>query len=654
MTTLGYFPAKETQVAKNLGPWTGRYTPNHKIVVYKEGDPNRPLMQSELDLGSVIAINTKKNLNEVAGTFSITLKDGRAMYAVGPMDVVVIWLQGHNQSLACVWRGLVSSVVPAGSVDTEGGEESVTISGACMGKYLQVNMFFRPVWRVKSQLPTILVYGIGGVYNHTLTPREIFRSVYRNYVVGVGNEVGLSGTPAAKHWLDATSRFEKIKSSDGSLFKVPYVQFSEEPTEAALTRLEITGFSEAWVDEVGRVVYRRPAWDQPVAWVLPAGEATGDWELPVSDSGLSTYIEVVPTGNPGLSTANAEALLAGRAPVPSSYVTSLKPSAKQGSEAQDFAEEFIIDTNATGQVTPKGERNYYYRMMRKWGMRPMQITSALLVSARQAQDQAQGLLRFFGRKMKTGRLTIPGEPNVRLGQNILVRGSLRGQRIERAFYIEGVEHDYVEEDEGGHYLTTLELGHGRDPHDAHFPRLMLEDPSGQFVADLRKGNSEMNNEGEPYSPGTTKATALSGGKAMIPGEASEAAQKMISAGNQIVGKEYSEAKHGLPLNKVQSGYDCSSASDFILYNGGFLPGHGEGENPVSGTLATMYQEGAGKEVTVYANSVHAFIVVAGVMFNTWDPVTGEDKLAWYPALASSISAIESTVGTMAKRHPRGY
>lgn len=662
---IGHFDAKETKTARVLGPWEGEYAPGYRLRVFKEGDPKREVTRRELDLGSVTSINTSKNINEVVGHFTITLKDGRALYTLQPMDVVLIALKGHNHPLAPVLHGVVGTVAPAGSASTEGGEESVTITGYCMGRYLQINMFFLPVWNPTSQLPSLLTYGIGGVYHHAQTPREIFRDVYRKYVVGVGNEPGIAGTPAAQHWLDPRSRFQQVTTADGKKFRVPYVQFAEESTETGLTRLEILGFTEGWVDEVGRVVYRRPAWDQPAAWVLPAGEL-GDWSFPTSDEGLATYVEVVPTGNPGLSQPVAEAQLAGRAPVPSSYVTALRNAGNQSGEAQDFSPAYIIDTytkagkgHKAGEVTAKGERSFYYRMMRKWGMRPMQISSPLLVTARQAQEQAEGLLRFFGRKMKTGVVTIPGEPGIRLGTNIVVRGNLRGQRMERAFYVEGVEHDYVEEPDGGGYKTTLTLGHGRDPHDAHFPPLRLENPSAgtlrQLATPSETPSGETTTEGQPYAPGASIATVIGGaGRAMVPGEAPEAVGKMIEAGNRIVGKEYSEAKHGLPLDEVQSGYDCSSATDFILYNGGFYTPFAGEPNPVSGTLAAMYEEGTGKWVTVYANAQHAFIVVAGAMFNTWNPETGEAKLAWYPAPASSIAAVEKSVGAMIKRHPKGY
>jgi hypothetical protein len=32
--------------------------------------------------------------------------------------------------------------------------------------------------------------------------------------------------------------------------------------------MEVLGFTEAWVDELGRIVYRRPQWDQPGRYVL--------------------------------------------------------------------------------------------------------------------------------------------------------------------------------------------------------------------------------------------------------------------------------------------------------------------------------------------------------------------------------------------------
>jgi hypothetical protein len=134
--------------------------------------------------------------------------------------------------------------------------------------------------------------------------------------------------------------------------------------------------------------------------------------------------------------------------------------------------EFIIDTDAKGKVTAKGAKNHWYKRQRHLGLRPQQITSPLLFTQEQAQAQAEGLLQFYGRMIKTAQLTIPGCPTLRLGENFACYGELDGAHIDRTFYIDQVSHEYVE---GGRQLHDVvsrlarprsvgpEVGHHRDP-----------------------------------------------------------------------------------------------------------------------------------------------------------------------------------------------
>lgn len=644
------FPPEETKNAKTLGPFSGRHTPDYKIRFYREGHPNKPI---NIDETSVVHINTKKNINSEAGQFKITLKDGRAFGAIAPMDVVRIRLKGHTQPLSEVFTGVVDEVSPEGSANMQGGEESVVIEGRCCAKYLQINTLFLPVWNPKSSLPTVLTFGAtipssdGKKYS---TPREVFGYIYRNFVLGQGKEVGISGTPNARFWLKLAqkghSRFEKIKNAKGEQFKVPYIQFEENSTMEALEQLTVTGFSEAWVDELGWIVFRRPGWDQPAAWILDGGDMSA-WAPPETDVGLSTYVEVSPTGALQ-SIPTAEAVLAGRAPVPSSYVDSYNSLA--GSEGGFQASpEFVIDTDREGHPTKKGERNPYYKYMRKYGMRPLQINSPLLMTHQEAQEQAEGLLRFMLRWQKTGTITIAGEPQVRLGTNILIQGTLRGRRIERAFYIEGVEQDYVEENEGGHYQTALELGHGRDPTDPHFPPIQLSNvPAGIIQTQLKASEeAEGTNKNTSYEsaaneplPGSSTAILNSQGEAMIPGEAPTAVQNMVKAGNEIRTKPYVYGGgHGQSLEGPAESYDCSSSVDYLLFHGGFIGN----ETPTSGQLESMFDAGVGQWVTIYANPSHVFMKVAGLI---WDHGNG----AWFGSLEA---AGQSTEGFQT-RHPKGY
>ncbi len=59
------------------------------------------------------------------------------------------------------------------------------------------------------------------------------------------------------------------------------------------------------------------------------------------------------------------------------------------------------------------------------------------------------------------------------------------------------------------------------------------------------------------------------------------------------------------------GYDCSGSVSFALAGAGLL------ESPLNSTgFMGWGEEGEGKWVTIYANDGHAFMVVAGLRFDT--------------------------------------
>jgi cell wall-associated NlpC family hydrolase len=107
----------------------------------------------------------------------------------------------------------------------------------------------------------------------------------------------------------------------------------------------------------------------------------------------------------------------------------------------------------------------------------------------------------------------------------------------------------------------------------------------------------------------TEATALSNGIAVPPLEAPEAVRRMIEAGNVIARSPYIwGGGHGKWIDR---GYDCSGSVSFVLAAAGYLSGPLD-----SGHLAQWGQPGPGKWVTIYANSGHVFMEVAGIRFDT--------------------------------------
>jgi peptidoglycan hydrolase-like protein with peptidoglycan-binding domain len=109
-------------------------------------------------------------------------------------------------------------------------------------------------------------------------------------------------------------------------------------------------------------------------------------------------------------------------------------------------------------------------------------------------------------------------------------------------------------------------------------------------------------------PGDT-ATIGSDGLAIAPADAPAVVQDIISAGNKIALTPYRfGGGHG---RFTDTAYDCSGSVSFALHGGDLL------DSPMDSTgLESWGSAGPGQWVTVYANAGHAFMVVAGLRFDT--------------------------------------
>ena len=139
----------------------------------------------------------------------------------------------------------------------------------------------------------------------------------------------------------------------------------------------------------------------------------------------------------------------------------------------------------------------------------------------------------------------------------------------------------------------------------------------------------------PLTPGQT-AGFISESEASAPASAPEAVKAAIAAANAIATTPYIwGGGHG---SFESSGYDCSGAVSYALHGGGFL------ESPLDSTgLSTWGEPGPGKWITVYANAGHAWMMIAGLAFDT----SGGAGPRWHS------SPVSSTEGFIA-RHPAGY
>jgi cell wall-associated NlpC family hydrolase len=132
------------------------------------------------------------------------------------------------------------------------------------------------------------------------------------------------------------------------------------------------------------------------------------------------------------------------------------------------------------------------------------------------------------------------------------------------------------------------------------------------------------------------------GLAIIPPTAPSRLASLIRGANEVARKPYVYGGgHGRNAEEIweDSAYDCSGSVSYALATAGYLDG------PMDSTrLANFGKPGPGRWVTIYANAGHAFMVVAGLRFDT----SGRQRTGtrWQSADARSYAGF--TV-----RHPPG-
>jgi cell wall-associated NlpC family hydrolase len=143
-----------------------------------------------------------------------------------------------------------------------------------------------------------------------------------------------------------------------------------------------------------------------------------------------------------------------------------------------------------------------------------------------------------------------------------------------------------------------------------------------------------------YEPAPGAKAALVGTKAVAPLSAPPVVQRVIAAANHIRATPYIwGGGHG---SFVSSGYDCSGAVSYALHGGRLLT------IPLtSGSLETYGEAGPGRWITIYANASHAYMVVAGLRFDTAGDIS-ESGPRWHPTVTAAAT------GRYVARHPIGY
>jgi len=131
-------------------------------------------------------------------------------------------------------------------------------------------------------------------------------------------------------------------------------------------------------------------------------------------------------------------------------------------------------------------------------------------------------------------------------------------------------------------------------------------------------------EPAPLGPGE-KATVGKDGLAIAPEAAPQEVKDIIAAGNAIAKKPY---RYGGGHGKWNdTGYDCSGSVSYALHGAGLLD-----QALTSGDFTRWGSKGAGRWVTIYGNSGHVFMVVAGLRFDTSG--RAQDGTRWHASMRS--------------------
>jgi hypothetical protein len=150
---------------------------------------------------------------------------------------------------------------------------------------------------------------------------------------------------------------------------------------------------------------------------------------------------------------------------------------------------------------------------------------------------------------------------------------------------------------------------------------------------------------QPPPPPPEEATLVDG-RVLAPVTAPRKVKRVIEAANRLVEKPYIYGGGHKPFSSLlDRGYDCSGAVSYALFGGRFL------RSPLpSGDLMSWGEDGPGEWITVYAHGGHAYLVVAGLRFDT----SMRDADAPGPSSGPRWSRTLRESDAFVARHPSGY
>jgi peptidoglycan hydrolase-like protein with peptidoglycan-binding domain len=156
----------------------------------------------------------------------------------------------------------------------------------------------------------------------------------------------------------------------------------------------------------------------------------------------------------------------------------------------------------------------------------------------------------------------------------------------------------------------------------------------QSLRNAAEGGSA-GDSGDPAPAPVGHARLRADGTAVAPADAPAAIKGVIAAGNRIATMPYVYGGGHGTWN--DNGYDCSGSVSYALHGGGLI-----GTQLDSTSFESWGSRGDGRWITIYANSGHAFMVVAGLRFDT----SGASPSRWQSDMRSGDGYVV--------RHPSGF
>jgi peptidoglycan hydrolase-like protein with peptidoglycan-binding domain len=139
---------------------------------------------------------------------------------------------------------------------------------------------------------------------------------------------------------------------------------------------------------------------------------------------------------------------------------------------------------------------------------------------------------------------------------------------------------------------------------------------------------------------TSKAILNPDGTVTPPTNAPQVVKDVIEAGNKIAFRPYVYGG-GHNAQFKGPGYDCSGSVSYALHGGGLL------DSPLDSTSFESWgSAGPGAWITIYANGGHAYMVVAGMRFDTSGASARVNNTRWTDQMRSGDGFVV--------RHPTGW